>query len=205
MTPSNLSRLFAGLEALYGSESGLDPHALLLPLPDDGSDVRERVLVREADDGVLELGLAIDDRTLAQLEAASVDVALSDHALGHTLPVLEGLSHVLYIAEAARRERPVSGLELETQAEVDKLAVCLLHRWAAARAQFERLVQRLFYSFELIADAALQERYRTANRVALQFSRRLRPAVEAGRLEELRRLLQRFWSASMTEKTALAA
>lgn len=203
--PSNLSRLFAGLEALYGADSGLDPHALLLPCEVGDDDVRERLFVHEADDGVLELGLAIDGRTLAQLEATAVDDALGDDALGDTLPVLEGLSHLVYIAEAARRERPVSALELETQAEVDKLAICLLHRWDDARAQFERLVQRLYYQFELVAEAALHDRYLTANRVALQFSRHLRPAVERGRLDELRRLLQRFWHGSMTDKTALAA
>ncbi|HWB82253.1 MAG TPA: hypothetical protein VG755_45125 [Nannocystaceae bacterium] len=202
---SNLSRLFRGLEALYGADSGLDPHALLVTLPTGDHDVRERVLLREAEDGALELGLALDERTLRSLESADGAALLSDDGLGHTLPVLEGLSHVVYLAEAARRERPVSGLELETQAEVDKLAMCLLHRWPDARAHFERLVDRLYYRFELVAHADLHERYNTANRLALAFSRRLEVAVKNARLEDLRRLLQRFWSASMADKLALAA
>ncbi|MBC8072399.1 MAG: hypothetical protein IAG13_29015 [Deltaproteobacteria bacterium] len=202
---SNLSRLFHGLEALYGADSGLDPEALLLPFVADGDGAREHLLMHEAPDGALELGLAIDERTLLGLESGELDAALSDDALGETLPVLEGLSHLVYIAEAARRERPVSGLELETQAEVDKLAMCLLHRWPDARVQFERLVDRLYYRFELVACAELHERYQTANRLALAFSRRLRGAVQAGRQDHLRRLLQRFWGASMTDKLALAA
>jgi hypothetical protein len=204
MRATNLSRLFRGLEALYGADSGLDPHELLVPITGNG-DVRERVLLREAEDGALELGLALDHDTLRSLESSDSKTLLSDDALGHTLPVLEGLSHVLYLAEAARRERPVSGLELETQAEVDKLAMCLLHRWPDARAQFERLVDRLYYRFELVAHAELHERYETANRLALAFSRRLRAAVDDARLDDLRRLLQRFWSATMTDKLALAA
>jgi hypothetical protein len=203
--PTNLSRLFHGLESLYGADSGLDPQALLLPFVAEADGAREHLLLHEADDGALELALAIDERTLHGLEAGELDAALSDDALGETLPVLEGLSHLVYIAEAARRERPVSGLELETQAEVDKLAMCLLHRWTDARVQFERLVDRLYYRFELVASAELHERYQTANRLALAFSRRLRGAVEAGRQDELRRLLQRFWGASMTDKLALAA
>jgi len=29
--PSNLARLFRGIEALYGADSGLDPESLLVP------------------------------------------------------------------------------------------------------------------------------------------------------------------------------
>ena len=46
--------------------------------------------------------------------------------------------------EAARCDRPVSGLELETQAEVDKLAILLLHRWPHAHEAYDRLVDRLY-------------------------------------------------------------
>jgi hypothetical protein len=205
MSATNLSRLFRGLEALYGADSGLDPHALLVPIDAKHDGIRERVFLREAEDGALELGLALDHDTLRSLESSDARALLSDDALAHTLPVLEGLSHVVYLAEAARRERPVSGLELETQAEVDKLAMCLLHRWPDARAQFERLVDRLYYRFELVAQVELHERYETANRLALAFSRRLRAAVDDARLDDLRRLLQRFWSATMTDKLALAA
>jgi len=212
--PSNLSRLFRGLEALYELDSGLDPESLLVPIESSAEGIRELLLFRETDDGALEVALAIDEHTLHRFETKGVDEALGDDGLGHALPVLEGLSHLVYLVEAARRDRPVSGLELETQAEVDKLAICLLHRWPAqrrsakddARERFEQLVDRLYYRFELIpAEAELRERYDTANRLALGFSRRLRPAVEAGRLDELRRLLQQFWRASMSDKHALAA
>lgn len=201
---SNLSRLFRGIEALYGADSGLDPEALLVPYAEQDG-IRELLLLRETEDGELEVGLAFDPETLRAVEASSVHEALSDDRLGDTLPVLEGLSHLVYVAEAARRERPISGLELETQAEVDKLAVVLLHRWTDARAQFERLVDRLYYRFEFVAEEAQLERYRTANRVALAFSRHLRGPVEGGRLEEVRRRLQRFWRSSMNDKLALAA
>jgi hypothetical protein len=200
--PSNLSRLFRGIEALYGADSGLDPEALLVP---SEAGVREQLLLRETDDGALEVGLALDEETLRAVQDADVHDALSDERLGETLPVLEGLSHLVYVAEAARREKPISGLELETQAEVDKLAVVLLHRWTDARAQFEPLVDRLYYGFEIIAEAALVERYATANRVALAFSRKLKAPVHDGRLDEVRRRLQRFWHASMDGKLALAA
>jgi hypothetical protein len=201
---SNLRALFHGLEALYGTDTGIDPHALLLPYEADDDAAREILFLREDDEG-LEVGLALDQQTLEQLESTPVQHVLEDEQLGGTLPVVEGLSHLCYVAEAARCERPVSGLELETQAEVDKLALCLLHRWPRAREDFGRLVDRLYYRFDLVyTDADLRERYHTANRLALGFSRRLRPHVEAGRLGPLRSTLRRFWSGSMPQKRALA-
>jgi hypothetical protein len=203
---TNLRRLFRGIEALYELDSGIDPDALVVPMEPGDASGRELLVFRETDDGALEVALAIDASTLHRFEHNAVDASLGDDGLGDALPVLEGLSHLVYLVEAARCDRPVSGLELETQAEVDKLAILLLHRWPHAHEAYDRLVDRLYRRFELIPhDAALRERYDTANRLALGFSRRLRPAIEAGRLDELRRVLQRFWRASMPEKHALAA
>jgi hypothetical protein len=202
--PSNLEALLRGLEALYQIDTGLDPHALLLAYDADDAGTREMLLLREDDEG-LAVTLALDHATLRHLESGPADAILGDEQLGHTLPALEGLSHLLYVAEAARRERPVSGLELETQAEVDKLAICLLQRWPASSEDFARLVDRLYYRFELAPmDDALRDRYHTANRVALGFSRQLRPHVDAARLSGLREALRRFWNASMRDKRALA-
>lgn len=203
-----LRGLYRGLEALYGAESGIDPVDFLLPCP-PGADhgQQEVVLLREAEDGGLEIGVCLDEPTLARLEARSPPEVLDDAALPDALPVIEGLSHLLYLVEAARRARPVSGLELETQAEVDKLALCLLGRWAQAEAAFSALVDRLFCQFTLLPGLGpeLRERYETANRVALAFARRLRGPVRRGELGALRRALRRFWAADMDEKLRLAA
>lgn len=202
--PSKLQRLYRGLEALYQTDTGLDPHSVVLPYAGT-EDQREVLLLREAGDGALEVGLALDHQVLRRLESVEVEHALGDEGLGLTLPVLEGLSHLVYLAEAARQERPISGLELETQAEVDKLAICLLHRWPVDRDEFGRLVDRLYYRFELgEMSPALRDRYQTANRLALAFSRHLRAHVESGELSTLRATLRRFWNAPMASKHALA-
>lgn len=204
-----LSRLYRGLEALYQTDTGLDPHALTIPFSREADDApREQLLLREDHTGSLEVGLMLDEDLLARLADEGPEALLDDARLADALPVVEGLSHLLYVAEAARRERPVSGLELETQAEVDKLAVCLLHRWPKPPddAAFDRLVDRLYYQFELIPDdPELRERYTTANRLALGFSRRLRPHVQARHLGGLRAALRQFWHASLAQKRALAA
>lgn len=204
---TNLRRLYRGLEALYGAATGIDPHDHVLAVESQNdTGPRELLLVREEHDAI-EVGLALDEQVLATFEGRHAHETLDDDALADTLPVLEGLSHLLYVAEAARRERPVSGLELETQAEVDKLAVCVLHRWPHARGEFGRLVDRLYHRFHLAphVDENLARRYHTANRVALSFAKTLWPHVDAGRIGELRRSLRRFWHAPMGKKRSLAA
>lgn len=200
---SQLGRLYRGLEALYQTDTGVDPHALVVRRPPQPGS-RETLLLREVD-GALEVALVFDEQMLAQFEASSADTMFSDDNLGEAMPVVEGLSHLVYLAEAARRERPISGLELETQAEVDKLGVCLLQRWPDGQHHFDRLVDRLYHRFELhpMADE-MTDRYLTANRLALGFSRHLRHAVTKRCLPSLRRSLRRFWSASMQDKRALA-
>lgn len=197
-----LRGLYRGLEALNGADSGIDPAAFLVPFTPHGAR-DELVLVRESDTGV-EIALALAEPTLARLEHTTN--ILGDAALADTLPVIEGLSHLLYLVEAVRRERPVSALELETQAEVDKLALCLLARWPAARHDFPRLVDRLLCQWSPLPDQSPpeRERYAAANRIALAFIRRLGRLVDAGQLAGLRRVLRRFWSADMPGKLALA-
>lgn len=200
-----LRRLYRGLEALYQTDTGVDPEQLVVRRPSRHG-AREELLLREAEDGDLEVALVLDEQVLQRFEARGAERALDDEHLGDALPVVEGLSHLVYLAEAARRGRPVSGLELETQAEVDKLGMCLLQRWPDDAGQsFDRLVDRLYYRFELhpMSDE-LTERYQAANRVALGFSRRLRPHAAQRRLPALRRALREFWGASMQGKRALA-
>jgi hypothetical protein len=203
---SHLDRIYRGLEALYQTDTGLSPSDVLIPFERSTEAMpRELLLLRESDDGELEVGLVLDVASLARLERGSLDDALADARLGETLPILEGLSHLVYVAEAARQERPVSALELETQAEVDKFAICLLHRWQSGRTDFDRLIERLFYRFELAPlSEDLHERYRQANRTALGFSRSLRRHVESGSIAGLREALRRFWHASMSFKRAYA-
>ena len=204
MSPAHgkLRALYDGIEALYQTRSGLDPVDLVQTV---AGGLRETLLLRESEDAV-EVTLLLGEATLQQLALRSIDESLSDAGLGDALPILEGLSHLAYVAEAARRERPVSGLELETQAEVDKLAVVLLHRWPVDATSFERLVERLYVRFELLPGPSdLQARYVAANRIALRFAQALREHVRAQRLPEFRHALRRFWHSTMDGKRGLAA
>ncbi len=197
----NVRRLFRGLEVLYGSATGIDPEDhLVRAAPGIG---REALWVRQADDA-LEVAVVLEPRVLDRFEGQKPDRVL--HAVGDSLPVIEGLSHLLYLAESARRERPISGLELETQAEVDKLAIHSLHRWPLHAHEYRELVDRLYYRFSLVPGLSdsLQARYHQANRVALAFSRRLLPHISHRRLGGFHSALRQFWGGSMSDKRTLA-
>ncbi len=201
----NLRALYGGLEALYGTDSGVDPTAFIVPFSARPRHGPEQLIAREID-GELHLALALDQNLLARIEQLPAAVLLSDEALADGLPALEGLSHLLYVCEAARRGRPISGLELETQAEVDKFAMCLLHRWPLTQTQVRALLERLYYQFHF-ADGlspSLRQRYKLANRLALAFAHKLVHLVNRGALAQLRRTLHDFWHRPMADKAYLA-
>lgn len=201
MASPNVRRLFRGLEQLYRSPTGIDPIDHLVSASFAGRP--ETLLVREAVDAV-EVSLLLAPDVLERFEQHAPETALQ--SVGSSLPIIEGLSHLLYVFESARTQRPVSGLELETQAEVDKLAIHTLHRWPLTPEHYRELVDRLYYRFSLFPgmDDALRSRYVQANRVALAFSRRLLPHVVQRGLPGFRAALRRFWFAPMSDKRTLA-
>ena len=150
-----------------------------------GGDTRsaEALLVHETD-GALELGLYLAPDVLAEAPSG---------ALGPFCQLAEGVSHFLYLARSVELARPVSLLELEAQAEVDKFALLLLRAWAGGRGRWAAgLHKSLFDETHLRPGlSALEERrYGEANRLARAFCRRLLPLCAARRLESLLQVLR---------------
>lgn len=176
-----LSRIQHGLERLYRIATGVDIRDFMIAAEartaalDDGARApREQLLLAE-DGGGLLVALFVDPIVVANLERHDPSAALGDHNAGDFLLALEGVSHFVYAVRCAQLERPVSALELELQAEVDKyaLATCLLMR--QARGQFHRGLHRRLFSqvgFLTTLDAQGRQRYWEANRGAANFCRR---------------------------------
>lgn len=189
-----VGRIQEHLEAIYGirceerAEAYLvDPEAAKL-LNASGRE-REELWVREAD-GELEVALYFEPALLERLRAYEGDAAggLLEADLDGYCQLAEGVSHFLYLARAAESERQVSLLELEAQAEVDKFASCLLHRWgqdvlAWARELMHRLFDAVTYRPALSGDE--RWRYQEANRLSRNYCARLLPHVAARRLDRL--------------------
>jgi hypothetical protein len=156
---------------------------------------REQLLVREAD-GELELALYVCPRALANLAANDPRTSLDSGNLQDFLLALEGVSHFVYVAYCARQERPVSALELELQAEVDKYLTCALTSGADWRV-------RLFESFSLdpAMDAEERERYLVANENARAYADALHGRyIARGALPDLLGEVRAFYRLGMAAK-----
>ena len=90
----------------------------------------EQLIVAEEGD-TLSMALYIDAAVLTRLARRDPFCALTQDNLADYLTVAEGVSHFVYVAWNAGFDKPVTLLELELQAEVDKY---VLVRLAAARA-----------------------------------------------------------------------
>ncbi len=165
----------------------------------------ETLFVAETTDGA-GLSLYLDPGLLQRLESADPLGALTEVNIADYCTALEGVSHFVYTAWRLERDAPVSLLELETQAEVDKYAatVFLVARQQGGRYPAEvhpRLFDRV--SFDSRLKPEQYDRYRTAHRCAAQYCRRLeRRFVRRGeaRIEALVRELRKFYRLGSTAK-----
>ena len=171
--------------------------------------LEEELLLTETADGA-GMALYLDAALLQRLENANPLGALTEANLADYCTALEGVSHFVYTAWRLDRDAPVSLLELETQAEVDKYAATVFlvahQRGGDYPAQVHsRLFDRV--SFDERLEPEQYDRYRTAHRCAAQYCRRLeRRFVQRGqaRIEALVRELRKFYRLGATAKVAHA-
>ena len=159
----------------------------------------EELLLAETADGA-GVALYLDPEILSRLEAADPHNALTENNLADYCTALEGVSHFVYSTWGLERDLPVSLLELETQAEVDKYAITvfLLARQQGGESYPAQVHARLFdrVNFDARLEPDQYERYRTAHRCAAHYCRRLeRRFVNRGKLkiEAMVRELRSFY------------
>jgi hypothetical protein len=185
------SRVQAALERMYGLERVADVVDFVADFVAQGESFeREALLLREAQDGTLEVSLHLPILE----EEAELDTLCQ---------IIEGVSHFVYVAERARACREATQLELELQAEVDKWVVLAASMHAFDAHRSARLRVRLYESVEFAHEAhtELGERYRIANDAANRFVRRLeRDFVVPARFGAMRTELRRFFHVGQEEK-----
>lgn len=154
--------------------------------PGEGS-----VLVKQGGDEELELGLYLGEENLERLGEIELSSSMSAAAFELLLLAIEEVSHLAYLLYSASRDKSVTQLELELQAEVDKFVTfALLHASRNRGRVPANLLDRLFGDFELRPglDAETRQRYSAASFLASRYCSYL---VQAGLVsdESLRRLL----------------
>jgi len=205
-----LSQLQDHLAGIYRVDPGYDVNDFLITDPviarvlGKGSlipETEESVLLREDEDG-LALSVFLDSALLSRLKKSNPLEELQVDQLGDLWTVLEGISHFNYIAWRARKNRRVSLLELEMQAEVDKFVSTFflaldqedseltvkLHGWLFDNVRFNPRLSRV-----------QRERYTMANNYAARFCHGLRKRLTRDSRKGLHEL-RYFYRLSQHEK-----
>jgi len=165
---------------------------------DDPRTSDEQLIVAEEGD-TLSMALYIDAAVLARLERCDPFSGLTQHNLADYLTVAEGVSHFVYVAWNTGYDKPVTLLELELQAEVDKYVLCawLLREQGAGR--FPRELHRVLFErahLDPVAAAGRIGLYHTASNYAARFCRRVAALLERKRngvARDLMAELRRFY------------
>jgi hypothetical protein len=185
-----------------------------LPPAARGGAVEEELLVAQSADGSeVALSLYLDPQLLRRLAQADPLRSLHTGNVADCLTALEGVSHFLYLVWNAGHDRPVSVLELEMQAEVDKFIAShlLLRRQSPGRFPLE--LRRVLFERsrpDPRLDAARAGLYREASHYAERFCRRLEQSLvrqrtarqEAGADWQVLAELRRFYRLSHARKRA---
>lgn len=202
-----LRALQGGLESIYRVESELDIRDFLVEeeartelAPERRP--KEQVLLRQDGDDV-EIGLYVDERTLVNLQANDPRRRLDEQNLPDFLLAVEGVSHFVCLSYRARQERPVSCVELELQAEIDKYLVVLLVAWKQEGEPPRGLRERLFHRIAFHGDLSSEERerYQLANQAADKYCESLEERYVLPRsLESLLAEVRQFYRKGMSDK-----
>jgi len=164
-------------------------------------DTDESVLLAQDDDGMA-LSVYLDSQMLERLDRDNPMRALKISRLNDLWTVLEGISHFNYLVWSAGRDRSVTLLELEMQAEVDKF----VSTWLMAQDQDECkfanrlhgwLFDRVSFKPELSEDQ--HERYKTANDYAARFCHGLLKRLRGDCIKTLHEL-RYFYRLTQTDK-----
>lgn len=196
--PSLPARIQAALCRWYGIDDAPAVDDFIRPC--ENGIAREVLLLKENDDDV---------EVAVFLPASALDGS-SPLGFDELCQVIEGVSHFVFLVERARRELPLTQLELELQAEVDKYVVFAhdshdVRRFEPHRAA--RIRARLFDAASYLDPPGTEkgDRYRLANDLAARFSGMLAERfARHGRFEQLVCVLRRFYGAGQYEKINLA-
>jgi hypothetical protein len=178
-----------------------------LPAATDASAADEQLIIVEESDAV-GVSLYLDRALLERLSRADPLEHLDAGNVADYWSALEGVSHFVYFAWHAAHDKPVSLLELEMQAEIDKYVAShvLLRRQSPERFPAELL--RLLFERTRVDPTLTSDRqgmYRAASRYAEKFCRRLERGLRDSRAElgqDVLAELRRFYRLSDGRKVA---
>jgi hypothetical protein len=212
MSNATLASLQDALAEIYDLPATPDVREFLLTdrarLAEISSRQSDEQLLLAVEGDTLSMALYIDPQVLLRLAGRDPLESLTHENLADYLTVAEGVSHFVYVAWNTSFDKPVSLLELELQAEVDKyvLGAWLLSAQNAGR--FPRELHRALFDrtrIDPVAAAGREGLYRTASRYAGRFCQRVAALLERKRRGSMRETLaelRRFYRWGNARKLA---
>jgi hypothetical protein len=167
----------------------------------------EQLLLAEEGD-TLSMALYIDPRVLQRLAGRDPMAALTHENLADYLTAAEGVSHFVYVAWNTGFDKPVTLLELELQAEVDKYVVGAWLLSAQNAGRFPSELHRALFErclIDPVAAAGREGLYHLASRYAARFCRRMAALLARrrhGSMREALAELRRFYRLGNARKMA---
>ena len=163
--------------------------------------VREQLLIATNDE-YLDVSLYLDDKLVKRLGNQYPTPQTNKKILHDFWIALEGVSHFLYVAWNASHDRPVSQLELELQAEVDKFVSALTALNSKQDIPSMNEIWELLFSdpkFESNLENQSLQRYQKANAYASQYCLNLMEAYQSNSAS-IPNELRRFYRLSQNQK-----
>lgn len=171
-----------------------------------GKNVLEQLLIA-ANDEYLDISLYLDNALVNRLGDEYPSTHTHKNSLHDFWIALEGVSHFLYLAWNAGHDRPVSQLELELQAEVDKFVSATSALNEPRDLSGMKEIWSLLFSnpqFDSTLEYECLERYQKANAYASQYCLNLME-IHKNRSTCMQNELRRFYRLSQKQKISRIA
>lgn len=133
---------------------------------------KELFLVRRQNGSLIEIALFLDSKLIHNLEKNDPYASLTKKNLSDFCILIEGVSHFVYFLWKTYRDRPITQLEMELQAEIDKFLMLFFYLRSAEEAVFQpEMFKILFEDFNIHKDLSgeAKERYLTASSLASRY------------------------------------
>jgi hypothetical protein len=155
-------------------------------------------------DGYQNIGIYFSQAFIDQHAEATPKNLITTKSLDSHCAIIEEVSHFHLLAHRTLCDQPVTRLELETQAEIDKFLICATMLFEQTGDSHFQSLARCIYDQSTITDLEHQSIYWNATRFAAKFwheqIRHLNAKADLRYLRDIRQTLHHLFVSSFQEK-----
>ena len=168
---------------------------------------KELFLVRKSEESSVEVALFLDMQLLSNLKKNNPFISLNDRNFADFCILIEGVSHFVYFLWKAHHDVPITQLEMELQAEIDKFLMLFFYLRSDNAPEFpQKLLEALFEDFRLIDKLSEESegRYLTASSLASRYcynlQKKFRSLNDENQIRQMLEEIRQFYNLSQEDK-----